>query len=368
MIPVVALTGGPCGGKSSALSYLLQKLLERGFYPLFPSESPTQLMTGNLSPLTGAFSNRTFQRAVIKTMKDQLETFQQAARECTHPKPIIIPDRLFADAEVYCDSLEIYESILREIGISGKVEARDGFCDGVFHLRTAALGAEAFYTTANNAARRETLEEARIMCERTLDAWVGHPHLRVIDNSTDFAGKLKRLDQEICSLLGVPVPIEIEKKYLCAPVDITKLPVKVQKININQSYLYSADPSVVLRVRKRGQYESSLYFRTEKRYLGPGKNVETEHRISATDYETGVHFQLPGTRLIKKDRHCFIYENQYFEFDVIPIGDKVIYLLEIELTEETQVPQLPPFISVLEDVTDDERYTNRAMADLSWKA
>ena len=124
---------------------------------------------------------------------------------------------------------------------------------------------------------------------------------------------------------------------------------------------------MVLRVRRRGQYGSFLYFQTEKRYLGPGKNVETEHRISATDYETSLRFQLPGTRLITKDRYCFVYENQYFEFDLIQMPGGLVYLLEIELTEETQVPKLPPFIDIIKDVTDDKRYTNRAMADLSWR-
>ncbi|MBQ3724982.1 MAG: hypothetical protein II904_05630, partial [Oscillospiraceae bacterium] len=44
----------------------------------------------------------------------------------------------------------------------------------------AAKGAEAFYTTDNNTARVETLEEAIELDAKTLAAWAGHPHLRII--------------------------------------------------------------------------------------------------------------------------------------------------------------------------------------------
>jgi len=62
------------------------------------------------------------------------------------------------------------------------VDWRDRY-DGVFHLVTAANGKEEFYTTANNLARRESAEEAREQDGRIQEAWLGHPHLRVIDNS-----------------------------------------------------------------------------------------------------------------------------------------------------------------------------------------
>jgi hypothetical protein len=59
------------------------------------------------------------------------------------------------------------------------------------HLVTAAIGAEKYYTTENNAARSETLEEARALDFKILNTWVGHPNIRIIDNSTDFQGKIK---------------------------------------------------------------------------------------------------------------------------------------------------------------------------------
>lgn len=65
------------------------------------------------------------------------------------------------------------------------------------HLTTAAIGAEAFYTRANNSARREGLEEARRLDAATQHAWVGHPYFHVLPNAgvLDFDDKMNRLIQ-----------------------------------------------------------------------------------------------------------------------------------------------------------------------------
>lgn len=76
--------------------------------------------------------------------------------------------------------------------------------DAVFHLVTAAKGAEAHYTTANNLARTETVQEAAALDDRLIAAWAAHPHLRVIDNSSCFEEKMNRLVHEIALFLGQP--------------------------------------------------------------------------------------------------------------------------------------------------------------------
>ena len=74
--------------------------------------------------------------------------------------------------------------------------------DAVFHLATAAKGAEEFYTLDNNAARIETVEEAIEVDNRLLAAWKYHPHLRVIGNDSDFDGKIRQLLEEMGDFLG----------------------------------------------------------------------------------------------------------------------------------------------------------------------
>ena len=65
-------------------------------------------------------------------------------------------------------------------------QLRDQRYDAVFHLVTTAIGAENFYTQANNATRREDQKLARELDLKILSAWVGHPKVFIIDNSTDL--------------------------------------------------------------------------------------------------------------------------------------------------------------------------------------
>ncbi len=102
---------------------------------------------------------------------------------------------------------------------SNEVELRDNY-DAVFHLVTAAKGAEEFYTTANNSARTETVEEAAALDDKLISAWTGHTHLRVIDNTSSFEDQMKKLVAEIAPFLGEPEPYEIERKYLIEYSDI----------------------------------------------------------------------------------------------------------------------------------------------------
>jgi CYTH domain-containing protein/predicted ATPase len=353
------LTGGPCAGKTTALAYIEQKMADRGFHPLFVTESPTLLMAGNAKP--GIYDEKVFQCGIIRTMRSLEDTFAEIGRSRPELNPIVFFDRGIPDCQPYMPHGS-YPKALLELGLGSEVEVRDGRYDAVFHMRSAALGAEESYTLANNAARRETPEEARVRDHTTLAAWIGHPHLRVIDNSTDFEGKLKRLEREICAALGIPVPLEIERKFACEPLSWENILVACQDISIEQTYLQSCEPDVVLRVRKRGQHGSYVYYRTEKRDIRAGVRAETEERISREVYEACLAFRKPGTQPIRKQRWCFVYEHQYFELDLIPRNDGTLYLLEIELTEQNQEVRLPPFISVKKEVTDNPAYSNYALS------
>jgi hypothetical protein len=48
---------------------------------------------------------------------------------------------------------------------------------------TSADGAQEFYTTANNEARYESTKDAIELDKKLINAWVGHPHFSIIDNT-----------------------------------------------------------------------------------------------------------------------------------------------------------------------------------------
>ena len=65
-----------------------------------------------------------------------------------------------------------------------EVEIRDNRYNQVIHMVSAAKGAEAFYTIEDHATRSEGLDMARVRDTRAAEAWVGHPYVDIVDNSS----------------------------------------------------------------------------------------------------------------------------------------------------------------------------------------
>ena len=241
------------------------------------------------------------------------------------------------------------------------IELRDSY-DAVFHLVTAAKGAEEHYTKANNAARYETIEEACALDDRLIAAWTGHRHLRIIDNSTDFEEKLKKLINEIILFLGEPDPVELERKYLIEYPDLKELEANplCRKVEIEQTYLLAPEGEEY-RVRRRGENGHYTYFETVKSVENGVKRIQIERRLDKADYLDLMKEADPARHTIKKTRYFLAYEKQYFEIDIYPFWDHQA-IVEIELSDENQEVIFPPQLKVIREVTDEAEYRNSYLA------
>lgn len=357
-ITKIVITGGPCAGKTTAMSWIQSNFTKMGYTVLFVPETATELITGGVAPWTCG-SNAEYQKCQMKLQLEKEKIFAQGAATMPVEKILIVCDRGALDNKAYMSELE-FACVMESLGCN-EVELRDNY-DAVFHLVTAAKGAEKFYTTANNAARTETVEQAAALDDKLIAAWTGHPHLRIIDNATDFEEKLKRLIAEISSFLGEPEPYEIERKFLIEYPDVAaleKLP-NCQRVEIIQTYL-TAPQGEESRVRQRGIDGNYIYFQTTKKKVSDLKRVEVERRLSKDEYLRLLMDADPGCRPIRKTRYCLTYDNQYFEIDVYPFWkDKAI--VEIELAAENEEIRFPAQIKVIEEVTDDESYKNASLA------
>lgn len=129
------------------------------------------------------------------------------------------------------------------------VDLRDKRYDAVIHLVTAAIGAEKFYTTENNAARSEDLSQARDLDFKVLNAWVGHPHIRIVDNSTGFSQKINRVEEVICQVVGAPRPTRGERKFILSGDSTISSEVagsagiKIESFIVEQTYLSTKSDS-----------------------------------------------------------------------------------------------------------------------------
>lgn len=359
-ISKIVITGGPCAGKSTAMSWIQNTFTQIGYTVLFVPETATELITGGVAPWTCG-TNAEYQKCQMKLQIEKEKIFEQAAKTMITDKVLIVCDRGILDNKAYMDDLEFADAV-QFIG-SNEVELRDNY-DAVFHLVTAAKGAEEFYTTANNSARTETVEEAAVLDDKLISAWTGHPHLRVIDNASSFEDKMKKLVAEIASFLGEPEPYEIERKYLIEYPDIKWLEANptCQRVEIIQTYLNSASDEEV-RVRQRGADGNYIYFQTTKRKVSDMKRVEIERRLSQVEYLKLLMEADTSKRQIRKTRYCLTYENQYFEIDIYPFwNDKAI--AEIELSDENTQIVFPKQIKVIKEVTDDDTYKNASLAKI----
>ena len=354
----IVLTGGPCAGKTTALNWINNYFSQRGYTVLTVPETATELISNGVTPWScgNVYDFQTFQAKLQKT-KEQI--FEEAALTMNRDKILIICDRGILDAKAYMKDVE-FKKLLKEYK-TNETRERDSY-DAVFHLVTAAKGKEEFYTLENNKARTEGIDEEKKVDDKIISAWTGHPHFRVIDNSTEFEGKLQRLIKEIAVFLGEPEPFEIERKYLIYFPDIKKLESmpNCQKIDIIQTYLKSNNESEK-RVRARGIDGDYLYYLTEKKEITKVKRVELERKLTQDEY---IKYLMEADNMlhpIRKTRYCLTENNQYFEIDIYPEW-KNQAIMEIELSDENQKINTPRFINIIKEVTDDDSYKNYEMA------
>ena len=358
-ITKIVITGGPCAGKTTAMSWIQNAFTKMGYAVLFVDETATQLITGGAAPWLST-SNRDFQWQLLQLQQAKERAFTEIGRTMKENKILIVCDRAAMDNCAYMTDEE-FGWVMQQMQ-TNKVALRDQY-DAVFHLVTAAKGAEKYYTLANNQARTETVAEASALDDKLIAAWTGHPHFRVIDNSTGFEEKMMRLIREITAFLGEPTPMEIERKYLISRPDLSmleQLP-NCEQVDIIQTYLKSENPAEEIRIRQRGSHGHYIYFMTRKRKISAAKRIEIEERLSQDEYLALMVQADPAYRPIHKQRYCLSEKGMYYEIDIFPEWkDKA--LMEIELHSEDQEIVFPEGIDIIREVTGDPAYSNHELA------
>lgn len=196
------------------------------------------------------------------------------------------------------------------------------------------------------------------------DAWVGHPCLRVIDNSTDFQEKVQRVVAAVCNVVGMPAPQKVDRKFLLARGTQPKsLPVHFQELEIDQTYLTSP-AGAKARIQRRGERGSYVYTHKMKRTTTDGKRVEVEYPLSGREYIAMLAESDPRRTTLKKIRRVFLWKNHYFEWDTYlePERHRHIEMLKVEVPSLLSPLELPPFLQVESEVTGFESYRGATMS------
>lgn len=361
----IVLTGGPCGGKSTALAYLREKLTGLGFQVLCVPEVASQVISSGVSIKN--LSEEQLFKLEEKILEKQLseEDFYEQLLKILGGKPekrVLICDRGCYDIKAYV-SLKTFEGLLKKVGLTeSKLNKR---YQVVCHLVTAADGKERFYI--RNNVRQEKPAAARLLDRKIRNAWLGYEHFKIIDNAYNFKNKMKALLRVVQHFLGIPVSLEIEKRFLIrGKFDEENLSAPRQTVYLEQVYLKKQQKGVIRRIRKRWLTNSEpVYYFTEKRSAGRrGVNIETEKCINHKKYQELLKNRDPRREKIVKKRIYFVWKKQYFSLDIFlkpqRLSGRVI--LEIELTEENDRVDLPYFLHIEKEITGDPRYSNSNLA------
>merc|ERR1712086_19538 len=197
----VVLTGGPCGGKSSALRKLTTVANEAGFDVYTVPECATILFSNGASAVDfGVDGYSSTYNANIVQMQLQMErTFTRIAASTGRPT-ILVMDRGIMDNKGYIDPAGWVETIdfvnKNDLKFFSEDYALSRY-DAVIHLVSAADGAEKFYKwgqtvddNGNVVIRSETPEIARTLDLKMKECWKEHPNHVVVPNDGSFQTKI----------------------------------------------------------------------------------------------------------------------------------------------------------------------------------
>jgi hypothetical protein len=354
----IVVTGGEHGGKSTAISAIANRLMSMGFQVFIVPSSSKLLKNGN-----GNFNASMNPDQIVRYYGSQLE-IQMALEESFYDvakssgkKSVIIMERGTMDASAHTP-LGIWEILLDDYGWS-LVHLRDKRYDGVFHLVTPAIGAIESFLSLNPT---KTIDQATSLDFKLINAWIGHHHLRIFDNSNSFEEKVQRVVNSVCTLVGAPRADSRVRKFLIPSSQQFYIPIKFEEFDMEQTYLKIEDETLdgFVFVRRRGQNGVNTYTHSVKRRTGSRNSSVVERQISGREYSVFLTKADPGRSIIRKKIKTFIWKNQMFE--LIDFPELKVTILQTEQEAENVTAILPPFIPTEREITEDRNYHTYVLA------
>ena len=158
------------------------------------------------------------------------------------------------------------------------------------------------------------------------------------------------------------IPIETERKFLILIPSYNEI--KQQKNfrirKIVQTYLKRTD-NKNSRVRKIIENGETTYIKTVKERISALSCFEDESVISYEEYKDLLANADKEKKDINKTRYSFEYCDHILEIDIYDFWtDRAT--LEIELSNENEAFSIPPFITVIKEISTDSRYKNTNLA------
>ena len=113
----IAVTGGPCAGKTTAMQEIVEEFTEKGYKVFVVSETATELITSGAKPFgDNPIELMDFQRYVLD-MQYYKESLYEKIAANTEQDTIILCDRGIMDNRAYINNKQFRE-LLQERGLN----------------------------------------------------------------------------------------------------------------------------------------------------------------------------------------------------------------------------------------------------------
>jgi len=222
-----------------------------------------------------------------------------------------------------------------------------------------------YFTLLIDATRREDLELARTIDFRLRESYIGHPHLYIVDNSTDFEGKINRVMDIVMRRVGAPKPLGTKRRFLINGAitnsSLTQLGVSFVETEIDQIFLDQTNQHEQNQLRKLKTKDGSTTYQVSTRSFADGKESLMLRSITGKTYLSLQAHKKEDMSEIKKNVRSFVYKNHYFEIVTYllhsnsPSDNRNITIVRVEAEQEIDFPKFLKDV-ILTGVTFNEKY------------
>lgn len=345
----IALTGGPSSGKTTIIDRLVIELRQLGYNVIVSPEMATITINSGILPAgDNSIDPITFQQIILMRQLVFERTCLMAAKKLGE-KTVVLFDRGALDGYAYVNKDE-WDYVLKSQ--DQKTLTLLSNYDAVIYLE----GKTNFFTTENNKARYEkSADEAKIKGEKVLQSYLSHDNLIIVKATEQFEDKQQSAINIVENLLGNPISLKEQRKFLVTDVDIDAINTIASKVTITQDYLKEED-GCEYRLRKiENGTDATYHFCKQKKKKNGIREVIKSSTIEKSEYDHHLQNKSSEFATCVKTRYSFVYNRQYFRLDIFPNN---LMILEVNVTKENPEVSLPEFINAIEEVTDKEEYQN----------
>ena len=157
-------------------------------------------------------------------------------------------------------------------------------------------------------------------------------------------------------------PLEIERKFLIRrPAEELLRQNSTACLELEQIYLSRREKGESRRIRKSSCNGETRYYYNEKIRLSSIRRIEHEWELREEEYAALQREADSDCAIIRKKRWLVPAGELTLEVDVFPFWQHQAFC-EAELTDESQPVELPVWMELIREVTNEDGYTNHAMA------